>query len=216
MLDDEHKVTNYLYELFNKAQPRVAFLKYVHKGKTTARKTFSDALKIFLEENVPFILPEPDLILIFEDYRKLVDQYLIIAIEIKYFKNSRNILKKLRQAFREFGQPIRHYLFGFDSVVLLHVFSPEIKEENIILNYSDLIKDVIMKLKLPIAYFSIKIINGEIFEIYSPFKLDSPQNAEYILQWIRNKCMDTRNPLLPDDESTLKRRRALKAALGIP
>ena len=90
-----------------------------------AKKKFEDILKDYLNDAAPKFMVNPDIVLVFEDSNKVVDEYLLVAIELKHFKSSKNKNKDLRKAFREVGQPLRYLVFGFDSVVLWHVFAEE-------------------------------------------------------------------------------------------
>ena len=195
-----------LYNLLKKSG--VGSLKKVYKGRSVTSKEFKDVVSEWYGERIPWPLIEPDLILVFEDYKKVIDEVMIVAVELKCFQTSSD--KRLRRAFREIGQPLRCYVFGFDSAVLWHVF--EDVEEDVIKDYTDMVYEVIEKLKLPLAYIATKIIKDQ-YKIYKPLNLKQ-QNIQYLVMYLQNLCAHTRNPAM--DEKIKKRRSALKVALRIP
>jgi len=155
-------------------------------------------------------------VLIVEDYRKLIDEWLLIAVELKYFKKIKK--KRWRGAYREMGQALRYYVYGFDSAILWHIFEREV-DSNIVRAYSNVVGEVIEKLKIPIAYFSTKMgdENEGKFLVFKPLELSSPSDIESVVRWMIKYCRDSvRNPLLPHDREIIERRKALKAVLRIP
>jgi|Deesub1362B_J571_1020462.scaffolds.fasta_scaffold00197_14 hypothetical protein len=80
----------------------------------------------------------PDIVLVFEDISKVVDEYLLVAIELKHLRSSEKSDKYLRKAYREVGQPLRYLVFGFDSIILWHCFAEDIDDATIS-SYSDLV-----------------------------------------------------------------------------
>lgn len=207
----ERKLRDLVKELIND-QVTIS-LRSVYTEGNIDRGAYEKALKEYFDIEPPKILAIPDLIFVFEEPSK--DDFQIVAVELKYFKfaekEERN--KKFRRAFREIGQPLRYYIFGYDAVVLWHVFQNEF-DDNEILPYSKLVEEVIEKLKLPIEYFPTKILSDNMFRVY---KLYSPLDylLESLLIWIRNVSKDIQNPMSGDDQ-VYKRRRALKIALKIP
>jgi len=160
------------------------------------------------------IIARPDIVMIIEDYRKLTDEWLLVAIELKYFKKINK--KRWREAYREIGQALRYYVYGFDSAILWHVFDREI-DNAAVRAYSNVVGEVIEKLKLPIAYFSTKIIDEGKFLVFKLLELGSPSDVRYIVNWMINYCRSNiRNPLLPHNKEIVERREALKAVLRIP
>jgi len=195
-----------LYNLLKKSG--VGSLKKVYKGRSVTSKEFKDVVSEWYGERIPWPLIEPDLILVFKDYRKVIDEVMIVAVELKCFQTSSD--KRLRRAFREIGQPLRYYVFGFDSAVLWHVF--EDVEEDVIEDYTNIISEVIGKLKLPLIYVATKMV-GNNYKIYKPLNLE-PQNIQYLVMYLRNLCDRMGNPIV--DEKIRRRRSALKVTLHIP
>ena len=135
-----------------------------------------------------------------EDYTHLLDEWLLVAVEIKYFKGSSKSRKKyLDKAFREVGQPLRYLLYGFDASVLWHIFSEDF-DEQIIRAYSQMVLEVVKKLNLPMTYFPTKYVGENQFCAYV---LGSPTRHDLrsLIGWMLNICRDTvRSPLLPSDD----------------
>jgi len=151
------------------------------------------------------IMARPDIVLIVKDYRRLIDESFLIAVELKYFRRIEK--KRWREAYREIGQALRYYVYGFDSAVLWHVFDREIDEATV-RAYSNVVGEVIEKLKLPIAYFSTKVIDEGKFLVFKLLELGDPSDVGYIVNWMINYCRDNvRNPLLPHDKEIVERRK---------
>ena len=185
-----------------------------------------EALKEYLakQQNVqgahaPMYVARPDIIIVAEDTKKVVDEWLLVAIELKYFRdleNARKFERILRGAFREIGQPLRYYLYGFDSTILWYIFE-ESADKEVLRSYGNLISEVIEKLKFPIVLFLTKIVGEDNFLVFKPSELSSPSNLGYLIQWMLNYCREyVRNTLLPHDKEIKERRRTLKIAFKVP
>jgi len=191
-------------------------VKDVLSGDAIPKKPYGDILAKYFGSYAPMIMAKPDIVLIVEDYKKLIDEWLLIAVEFKYFKEIEK--KRWREAYREIGQALRYYVYGFDSAVLWHIFEREI-DNAAIKAYSSIVGEVIEKLKLSIAYFSTKITNETESKllVFKPLELGDPSDIGYIVMWMTNYCRDNiRNPCLPHDKEIIERRKALKAILRIP
>jgi len=208
-MNQEANVTQRIYELIIKAG--LGSLKRVSKQRSVTTSEFRNTVTSWFGQEIPWPLVEPDLILVFEDVRKIIDDVMIVAIEIKYFKQAKDLDKRLRQSFREVGQPLRNLIFGVDSTALWHIFSPDI-EEHKIHNYVNVIEEVIRKLNLPLVYLATARPN-DTFKVYKPFELDKYDLQSWVI-WVQNLCADHRNPIMNRDTDI--RRRALKLALRIP
>ena len=136
-------------------------------GNAIPKKPYEDILVKYFGSYVPMIIARPDIVMIIEDYRKLIDEWSLVAIELKYFKKIDK--KRWREAYREIGQALRYYVYGFDSAILWHVFDREI-DNAAVRAYSNVVREVIEKLELPIAYFSTKIIDEGKFLVFKPLK----------------------------------------------
>ncbi|MBI5187551.1 MAG: hypothetical protein HZA07_00535 [Nitrospirae bacterium] len=192
----ETKITGELFNLIYKAN--ISGLRKIEKGNILKNKRFKETIEKWYGRKIPYVVVEPDLILIFEDYNRVVDDSVICAVEIKFFKESRDLNKKLRQAYREFGQPLRNLLFGFDAALLWHIFSEEIDEEKI-KNYSQLLEDTIQKLKLPISYIATKFSQKK-FKIFQPWDIYY-SDVDYIIRSLKGLLENRKNPLLTSGEN---------------
>lgn len=208
-MNRESLVTNNLYKSISGLG--LHSLKKISKGKAVTSTDFKETMSNWFGRQLPWPLVEPDLILVFEDVKKTIDDVMIVAIEIKCFAQTQDLDKRLRQCFREFGQPLRNLVFGFDSVVLWHMFSPSIAEEKI-RAYTGIIEEAIQKLKLPVVYFA-STTNDSGFHIYKPFEIEQ-QELLSTLMWLQNLCGGTRNPSM--DKEIEPRRKSLKVALRVP
>jgi hypothetical protein len=206
----EVNITQRVYELVRSLD--ISSLKKVSKGRAVMTREFKDTISGWYGRELPWPLVEPDLILVFEDLKRVMDDMMIVAIEVKYFEQTQDLHGRLRQSFRELGQPLRNLIFGFDSVVLWHIFSPDIEEEQVIQSYVDMIGEVIDRLKLPAVYLATTILDGE-FKIYKPFGIDK-YDMRSLASWLKNLCDSKRNPAM--DREVEVRRKSLKVALRIP
>jgi len=206
----EVNITQRVYELVRSLD--MSSLKKVSKGRGVTTREFKDTISGWYGRELPWPLVEPDLVLVFEDLKRVMDDTMIVAIEIKYFEQSQDLHGRLRQSFRELGQPLRNLIFGFDSVVLWNIFSPDIEEEQVIQSYVDMIGEVIDRLKLPVVYLATTILDGEL-KIYKPFGIHK-YDMRSLVSWLKNLCDSKRNPAM--DSEVEVRRKSLKVALRIP
>ena len=205
----EVKVTKQLNRLISNCGVRG--LRKVEKGNILKKKRFLETVQDWYSKKAPWPIIESDLILVFKDFSNAIDGNLIAAIEIKFFKPSQNLDRDLRQAYREFGQPLRNLMYGFDSVALWHVFHEAIDKEKI-KGYTTIVGDTIKKLNLPVVYLATKISEDR-FKIFQPWDLDY-NDMNYILRSLKGLFENTRNPL---SQSEIKEYRdAIKVTLGIP
>lgn len=208
---NELQIIDRIKKLINTA--KTSSLKKIDKGAVLKGGRFRETIEKYYGQKLLWPLVETDLILVFEDYKEVIDRNLIIAIEIKYFKPKvdANLNKYLRQAYREFGQPLRNLIYGFDSIVLWHIFHEKIEDEKT-KTYTNTINETIKKLNLPMLYFATKFSENK-FKFYQPWEIDY-QNTEYVVRSFRSSCANKRNPL-PKEEIE-KYRNAIKVAIGIP
>jgi len=202
-----------------KSNSHLSTVKDVILEHRMSKAGFENVLGRYFDAHAPMYIAKPDIIIIAEDPKKVVDEWLLVAVELKYFKdleNAKKLQKDLRKAFREIGQPLRYYLYGFDSAILWHIFE-EGADEEILRSYGNLITEVIEKLKLPMALFLTEIVDENDFRAFKPLEIDSPNNMGYLIRWMLNYCGNqVRNPLLPDDSKIKERRRALKITFEVP
>ncbi len=206
---NEVKVTKRLNRLISSSG--VHELRKVEKGSILKNKRFRGTVQDWYGKKAPWPIIESDLILVFKDYSKVIDDNLIAAIEIKFFKQSQNLDKQLRQAYREFGQPLRNLMYGFDSVALWHVFHEAIDKEKI-KGYTTIVGDTIEKLRLPVVYLGTQLSQDK-FKIFQPWDLDY-NDMSYIMRSLKGLFENKRNPL---SQFEIKEYRdAIKITLGIP
>ena len=117
----------------------------------------------------------------------------------------------MRRAHREIGQPLRNYVYGFDSAALWHLFHPDVDDEYIE-EYAETVAKAHEILSIPVVYFSTKV-SSKGFRILAPLKLGDFVDARYVLEYLRNLCDGRRNPALKHEDVRC-RRSALKVALG--
>lgn len=103
-MDREVNVTQRVYELVRSLDMRS--LKKVSKGRSVTTRQFKDTISGWYGRELLWPLVEPDLILVFEDSKRLIDDTMIVAIEIKYFEQTHDLNARLRRSFRELGQPL--------------------------------------------------------------------------------------------------------------
>ena len=208
-MNKEVRITSKIYEDIRNLD--ISSLRKVSKKRSVTTAEFKAAVKDWFGQKIPWPLVEPDLILVLEDYRNVIDNVMIVAVEIKYFEQGEDLDKRMRQSFRELGQPLRNLVFGFDSAVLWHIFSPN-TEEHKIDSYIDIVEEVIERLKLPLVYLATMVPDEE-FKIYKPFKLDK-YDLGSLIRWLADLCANCRNPIADRDFKI--RRSGLKIALRIP
>ena len=218
---NEPQVVKILLDLFNKVT-KGDLIKTSRSG-AVLRNSFNDAAKI-KDVEIPWPLVLPDFILVFEDHSsERIDEYSIVAVETKWFK-LKNINDNLRAAYRNFGQPLRNYIYGFDSVILLHIFDEDVEEDKI-KKYTETTKNSIKTLELPMVFFSIQMFekrgvqpSNEIFCIYQPIYLNL-KSIEYIASYLSRLISGVRNPIFKNKghkDEIMKRRAALKVSLNLP
>ena len=194
-------------------------VKDVILGDRMSKMGFEDVLSRYFDVYAPRYMARPDIIIVAEDVKNVVDEWLMVAMELKYFKvseDAKKFEKDLREAFREIGQPLRYYLYGFDFAVLWHIFEGDADIE-ILRSYSNLVSEVFNKLRLPVVCFSTRILDKDNLLVFQPLETSSPSNTGYIVRRMLNYCRDgVRNPLLPQDKEIKERRRALKTILNVP
>ena len=153
----------------------------------------------------------PDLIVVFEDYSKVVDEYLLVGVELKYVKDR----KTAREAYRALGQPLRYLVYGFDATVLWLVF----EARELVNALGGVMRECREWLGLPMVLLSTSPPGDKGVEVYG-FWGTSPMDYCDLMGWLGRLCADTRNPVLKkhgtEKELFIQRRRALKASLRIP
>ncbi len=198
---DEKQLLDMLRGLFEEKKPPT--LKNVFAKVNLATKRFKDIWSNWWEGELP-PRQEIDLIFVFLDYSREVS---LIGVEVEYFKDAKkNPYNGLEQAL-SFG------LFGFDSIVLWHIFATKF-ENRVVENYVKTVSELIEGYELPILYLATKFSENK-FELFSPFSTSLQYEADGFLHLLSNYCKERRNPLL-SKEDVRQRRNVLKVILKIP
>ena len=179
---------------------------FIHTNLAT--KKFHEIWSEWWKTAIPPRL-EVDMIPVFEDMTDL-NEVFIVGVEVEFFKGrAKNLYDGLQQAL-SFG------LFGFDSLVLWHIFSEQLENKTID-EYVKPVKEMVEGFKLPIVYLATKLTHKLEFEFFAPWELYSSSkiDAKYLLSSMRDLCNKTRNPLLNRGEVE-RRKRILKLILRIP
>ncbi len=202
----EKQVVRNLYDdLMNK---KPSGLKMAYKHVNLASRNFEEIWKGWWSAKSPPEL-EVDLILVYEDYQKHIDNAFIIAVEAEFFnsKTKKNFYIGLNQAMA-FG------ILGFDALVLWHIFSHDL-DESFIRNSVEAAKEVIESYKLPITYFATMLKADNKLQAFAPLESSMDSDIDHIISWMRNVCDNNRNPSL-SSEAIRKRRNVIKVMLKIP
>lgn len=213
-MDAERKIETKIIDKLYKLLVQEKTSKRAFKGEMLKKTKFRGILDWY-NADMPWALVTPDIILAYENYSKPDDVFLV-AIEIKYFPSDMPETKShWRRSFREIGQPLRNLIFGFDVVILWHIFSEETRDENV-KKYAEIYSEIINGLKLPFVYFATRTI-GDNFKFYQPWIFHNLQNIEYVSRCINQNQVARNhiNPLL-ENRKVVERRRAIKNALNIP
>jgi len=209
----EKALVRKLSKLFMQIKP--SRIKGIRIHTNLGTKSFKDIWSTWWESEIPPRL-EVDFIFICEDIKTMIDNSLLIAVETKFFKD------KIKSPYEGLQQALSFGVFGFDSLVLWHIFSQDIKDENIKSSVRAT-AEVVNGFKLPIVYVATKINEDEEFRFFYPVELINWNKADYFLSYLLNLCMERRNPLLFEVMSSglnfneiRKRRNTLKVVLKVP
>ena len=202
---NEKELVKNLKDMFEDAKYSELSKIYVHTNLATRK--FHELWKEWWKGSIPLKL-EVDMILIFIESQK--QNVFMPAIEVKYFKETS------RRDFREgLQQALSFSLFGFDSLVLWHIF-PDQTEKTDIDGIVKPIKELIDFLNLPLVYFATRIKENK-FEFLAPWEWGSSVDVlpYQFLGYLKNECKKKLNPMV-DNEEVQKRRKILKVLLKIP
>ena len=201
----EVQVVKMLRDTFKEKKIPLLKKTFVHTNLST--KKFQDIWRVWWKTEPPPKL-EVDMTLVFEDEDPM--NVFIVGVEAKF------ITSKSRKFYEGLQQILSFGLYGFDSLVLWHIF-PEEMDNNMIDGFVKSVQEIIQGFELPVVYFATKLTEECTFEFFSPQELYSSTrvDAEILLRHMKNFCDKKRNPLLDKDEVE-KRRRMLKTVLRIP
>jgi hypothetical protein len=193
-----------LKTLFEERKPSSLKKLFIHTNFAT--KKFRDIWSEWWSSEIPPQL-EVDMIPVFGD---VADQVLMVGIEVEFYKGQTKSFCDGLQQILSFG------IFGFDSLVLWHIFA-ETMENSKIEQYVRANQEIVDGLDLPVIYCATKLIGKDTFEFFAPshYYSSQPVAPEYFLASLRKCCAEKRNPLLDKDEIE-RRKRMLKVILKIP
>ncbi len=197
---DEKKLINKLRDLL--WEKKSDNLKKIYTRVNLATKRFRDIWSDWWEEEIPPRM-EVDLIPVFSEFNKVI----LPGIEIEFFKD------KKRNPYKGLEQTLSFGLFGFDSLVLWHIFDPKLQNKTVD-SYVKPIQEVIEGFNLPIVYIATKFEEDK-FEFFAPLYSSSKFEPDYLLRYLENLCKNKQNPLISKEEIQ-KRRDVLKIILKIP
>ena len=198
---DEKKLISRLRDLL--WEKKTSSLKKIYARVNLATKQFKEIWSDWWEEEIPPRM-EVDLIPVFSDSYDVI----LVGVEVEFFREKR------RSPYKGLEQALSFGLFGFDSLVLWHIFSSTL-ENKIIDSYVRPVKEIVEGLNLPIVYFATKIENRDKFEFFTPWYSSIQYEADYIIRTLEKSCKEKKNPLLYKSEIK-NRRKVLKTILKIP
>lgn len=182
----------------------INFVKKIFTHFNLGTSKFEELWKDWWEKETPPRM-EVDMIFVFADS----DGIIMPGVEVKYFREKEKFYYGIEQT-------MAYSLFGFDSIVLWHIFDGRM-ENHVIEGYVKAMAEIIKGFDLPFVYFATKIYEGMEFEFFSPRQFYSSQKLDIVsvLGRMKERCKEASNPLLENDE-VRKRKRVLKTILRIP
>jgi len=203
-IKNERELVKRLKTLFEEKRPTSLKKIFIHTNLAT--KKFRDIWREWWKSEISPGL-EVDMISVFEDTTG-IDKVLIAGVEIEFFKDKTKSFCDGLQQILSFG------LFGFDSLVLWHIFSERMENKNI----EECVRsteEIIEGFNLPIVYLATKLIGTDRFELFAPWRLSGSVETDYLLSSLKDCCNKKRNPLLNKEEIE-RRKKMLKIKLNIP
>jgi len=196
----EKELLNILRDLLE--SKKTSNLRKIFAKTNLSTKEFQEIWKDWWEGETP-PREEVDLILVFRGF----DEPFLVGIEVEYFRTKRSPYSGLEQV-------LSYGLFGFDSLVLWHVFAPSL-EDKFVERYVKPVRELVEGFNLPIVYIATKIFENGTFEYFYPFSTSFKYSATDLLSNLEKSCINRKNPLLLNDE-VQRRRNVLKVLLKIP
>lgn len=202
----EKQVVKKIRDLFLDADRPALRKMFIHTNLATRK--FHEVWSDWWTTGIPPRL-EVDMIMVFEEESDS-SKVFISGVEVKYFRSKKNNFYEGLQQILAFG------LFGFDSLILWHIFSENMENKDIE-EYVKPVKEIVEGFDLPIVYIATKLTKDMKFEFFYPLELYSSAkvDANHLLRSLRNQSLKTRNPLLREDEIE-KRKKTMKLILKIP
>ena len=182
----------------------INFVKRIFTHFNLGTSKFEELWKDWWEKETPPRL-EVDMIFVFADSVDII----VPGVEVKYFREKEKFYYGIEQT-------MAYSLFGFDSIVLWHIFDESV-ENQVIEGYVKAMAEIMKGFDLPFVYFATKMHEDMKFEFFHPSKFYSSQKLDIVgvLERLREVCKEARNPLFENDE-VRKRKRVLKTILRIP
>lgn len=209
----------------NKSISRLIFLLYdsmKRSGILDLREVYivkdllqKEEVKEKLDEKEIEEIEKIDLIVIYNDYNKIIDDHIILALKIECIDERSNIKERLEKSIKEIPLIIKCYNLGFDSTCIWHYFSREVKEQ-IIRDFCIKVNEAISKMELPIIHLATKIMIGNTYKLFSPDEIDARSEVTQLIQMIQNIIRDKKRlPQKYVDRKFLESRDKLKRMLKV-
>jgi len=146
----EKRLVEIICEEIEQNKDKIYGLKYLRKCVNLSKKSYSKIWESFWEGKIPPDM-EIDIILVSDGLPNKVDDAFITAVEVKWFKdiNKRNFYEGI-------GQTLGYASFGFDSLVLWHLFSNSIVDAAVE-KFASTVEEIIEGFGLSIVYFASKV-----------------------------------------------------------
>jgi len=202
----EKQVVKKIKELFLDIDHPVLRKMFIHKNLATRK--FHEIWSDWWTTGIPPRL-EVDMILVFEKLSNS-NKVFLVGVEVEYFRNKKKSFYDGLHQILSFG------LFGFDSLILWHIFYEDLDNRTID-EYVKPVKEIVEGFRLPLIYFATKMTRDMKFEFFHPLELYSSAkvSADQLLKSMRNISGKIRNPLLNEDEIE-NRKKTMKLILKIP
>jgi hypothetical protein len=205
-LQAEKQIVRKLSELCQQERPPCVKRMFVHVNLATRK--FHEIWHDWWKGSIPPRL-EVDMIPVFEAPDE-PDEAFTAGVEVEFFKDKAKSFSDGLQQALSFG------LFGFDSLVLWHIFAESLSSKEIE-SVTEAVGELVDGLQLPITYLATKLTSDFRFEFFAPSSLYSSSKVDLasVLSQMRSLCAKRRNPLL-DRSEVEKRKGILKVVLRIP
>ncbi|HDO21194.1 MAG: hypothetical protein NDF56_05695 [archaeon GB-1845-036] len=119
------------------------------RGVYIGRKFFNmkNVAEIFNVKDEEF-LDSCDLILAYNDFNRLIDNYILLAVKLNHIDDKADFKEELKSSIRHVDSLIKLYNIGFDATCIWHYFERKVEEDNI-RRFCSSIDRYIEKMKLP-------------------------------------------------------------------
>lgn len=172
-----------------------------------------NAKKLFSQEELK-LLDKCDLILIYNDFNRIIDDHILLALNVEYIDKETNIEKQLKNSLENIRSLVKFYNLGFDSICVWHHFNKKVEEE-VIRKFCSTINNTISKVDLPIIHLATKIMIGNTFKMFSPDEIDARSEVSQLIRILLNIIRDEKRlPPQKVDEKFLSSREKMKKLLG--